>query len=113
AREDERGHVDAGGGHELAGGGLVAGGEADHAVEPGALDHRLDVGGEQVPAGQHIAAAAAAAHQEVGGGDGADLERHSPGGLDRALHLGGDRVEVAEAGGQPGRGVHHGDLRFG
>ena len=51
--------------HQMAGHGLVAGGEADHAVELRAFDLHLDVVGDQVAARQDVVAGAAGAVDEV------------------------------------------------
>ena len=86
AADDEQGRdVEAGRRHQVAGHGLVAGGEADHAVELGALDLHLDVVHDQVAARQDVGAAAAGAMNKVAGGGGAHLEGQAAGRADRLL----------------------------
>ena len=112
AGDDDRRDVQPGGGHELAGRGLVAGGQADHAVQLRALHLHLDVVGDQVAGGQDVAAAVPGAVDEVARGRGAHLEADAAGRLDRPLGPAGDLVQVAEADRELRGRVHDGDLRL-
>src|SRR4029077_9874816 len=76
-------NVDAGSCHQLPWHGLVTRGEADHAVEPGALDLHLDVVGDQVAHRQNVVAAMAGAVDEVARRRSAHFERQPAGGADR------------------------------
>src|SRR6202034_4902314 len=97
AGDDDRRDVQPGGGHQLARRGLVAGREADHAVQLRAFHLHLDVVGDQVAGGQDVPAAVPGAVNEVARGGGAHLEADSSGRLDRPLGTAGDLVQVAEA----------------
>ena len=98
AADDEDGRdVEAARRHEVRGRGLVARGQADHAVELRALDRDLHVVHDEVARGQDVAARAARADDEVARRRGADLEGQAAGGADRLLDDRGDAVEVAEA----------------
>src|SRR6516162_4757069 len=110
AGHDDRGDVQPGRGHQLAGRGLVAGGQADHPVQQCALHLHLDVVGDEVAGGQDVPAAVPRAVDEVAGRGGAHLEADAAGQLDRALGPASDLVQVAEADRQLRRGVHDRDL---
>ena len=96
----------------MAGNGLVARGEADHAVELRAFDLHLDVVRDQVAHRQDVVAAMAGAMDEVARRGGADLEWQAAGVADRVFHDLGDAVEMAEADGELRRRVHHRDFRL-
>src|SRR6202012_3503135 len=74
---DEGRDVQPGRRHELAGYGLVARRQADHAVQLRALDRHLDVGRDQVAGGQDVPAVLARAGDEVTRRGGAHLERQA------------------------------------
>jgi hypothetical protein len=112
AGHEDRRNVQARRRHQLAGHGLVARGQADHAVELRAFDRDLDVVGDQVTRRQHVGAACARAGDEVARRRGADLEGHAARGTDRLLDLDRDLVEVAVAGRELGARVDDRDLRF-
>jgi hypothetical protein len=76
----------------------------------GALDRDLDVVGDQVAGGQDVPAAVPGAGDEVARRRGAHLEAHPSGLLDGPPGAAGDLVQVTEADGQLGGGVHDCDL---
>ena len=112
AGDHDRRDVQPGGRHQLAGRGLVAGRQADHPVQLGALDLHLDVVGDEVAGGQDVPAAVPGAVNEVARGGGADLEADPARQLDRPLGPAGDLVEVAEADRELRGRVDDGDLRL-
>ncbi len=111
ARDDDRRHVGAQGGHHHAGGDLVAVGDADHAVEAVRLEHRLDGVGDQVAAGQRELHPAVAHGDAVVDADGVEDEGHAARGADRALDELADGVEVGVAGDDVDVTVDHRDER--
>ena len=113
AADDEDGRdVESAGGHQVRRRRLVARRQADHAVELSALDRDLHVVDDQVPAGQHVAAAGAGADDEIARRGGTDLEGESARFAHRFLDDLGDAIEMAEADRQLRRAVDDGDLRL-
>ena len=78
APDDDRRDVEPRGRHQLPRRGLVAGRQAEHAVELGPLDGHLDVVHDQVARGQDVTAAVPRAGDEVARRRRAHLERHAP-----------------------------------
>jgi hypothetical protein len=110
ADHQDGGHVEAGRAHQVRGRSLVAGGQADHAVELRAFDGDFHVVYDEVAAGEDVAAVAAGADDEIAGRGGADLERDAACAADLLLHEPRDAVQMSEADGQLRRAVHHRDL---
>src|SRR5262249_9477769 len=104
--------VEAPGRHQLARRGLVARGEAEHAVEQRPFHLHLDVVGDEVARGENVAAAAPGAGHEIARRRGADLERQAPRRADRLLGRARDAVEVRETARELRRAVHDSDLRL-
>ncbi len=80
------GDVQAHGGHQHAGGDLVAVGDADHGVGAVRVDHVLDRIGNDVAAGQRIQHTVVAHGDAVVHCDGVELLRHTAGSLDFTRH---------------------------
>src|SRR3712207_6422666 len=94
ARDEDRGDVEPGAGHEMAGRRLVARGQAYHPIELRSLDHDLDVVHDQVPRRHQIARLFSGAGDEVAGCRGAYLERKAARLPNRLLDDLRDPVEV-------------------
>src|SRR6185503_13936574 len=112
ADDEDRRHVEASRRHEVRRRGLVARGEADHAVELRALDRDLHVVDDEIAARQQVTAAAAGADDEIARRRRAYLERYAAGRADLFLDDLRDPIEMAEADGELGGAVDYRDLRF-
>src|SRR4028118_1572330 len=112
ARDEDRRDIEAGGGHEVARGRLVAGGKAHHPVELRPLYHDLYVVDDEVAGWHQVAALLAGARHEVARGRGADLEGQSTRLPDRLLDYLRDPVEVHVAYGERRGRVYDRDLGF-
>ena len=110
AVDEDRRHVEAGGGHQLRRHDLVAGAEQHHAVEAVGANHDFDRGGDHIARRQRITHAEVAFGDAVAGRDGAEAHGVAAGGVDAALHGVGDCVEVEMAGRCVRPGVNDGDL---
>ena len=110
ARDDQGGDIQASRRHDLSWHGLVAGGQADHAIELGALDGDLNVVGDEVARGQDVAAPCTGAGDEIAGCAGPYFERNGAGIPNRLLDDDRHLVQVAEAACQLRGGVDHRDF---
>jgi hypothetical protein len=109
--EDHR-DVQPHGGHQHAGGDLVAVGDADHGVGAVGVDHVLDAVGDQLAARQRVQHAAVAHGDAVVDRDGVELLGHAAGRLDLAGDQLAQVLQVHVARDELGEAVGHGDDRL-
>ena len=107
---DQGWNVQAGSGHQLARHRLVAGREADHAVQLRAFYRHFNVVGDQVPGTQHVGPAGTCTSDEVTGRGSANLKRHRTRCAYGQLDFCGYFVEVAVTTGQLTAGVDDGNF---
>src|SRR5690606_34733578 len=86
AGDEDHGDVQAQGGHQHAGGDLVAVGDADDGVGAVGVDHVLHRVGYDLPRGQGVEHAVMAHGDTVVHGDGVEFLGHAAGLLDLARH---------------------------
>ena len=112
AGDEDGGDVEAQGGHQHAGGDLVAVGDADQRVRAVGFDHVLDGVRDQLAGGQGVQHAAVAHGDAVVDRDGVELARDAAGRLDRLAHDPADRLEVGVARHELGEAVGDCDDRL-
>ena len=104
--------IQAHGGHQHAGGDLVAVADADHRIDGMGVAHILDAVGDQIPGRQGVEHAGMAHGDTVINGDGVELGGKTTGLGNNFFQMLADFMEVNMAGDKLGKGVDDADNRF-